>query len=382
MGRYGVTASGVSITLSRVDDLAALGSRWRELETRAEPSFFQTWTWMGCLVEERFPDPVLAEAREDGRVVALALFNRRGASFYLGESGDLGRDTIYIEFNGVMCETGREAELTSACIRAARGWSGFLPNVPRWSALVGTSRLVLSGIDMTAAAAVARTGYFRVARSQIAPHATLNDADGDFLDRRSANTRAQIRRSDRVFAALGSIAVTRAETPDQALAFLDELGVLHQRTWTSRQRPGAFASPFFIRFHRALIEAGAPRREIDLLRVSCGSHIIGFLYNFRYRGRSLAYQSGFDYALGGRHGKPGLTCHHQAIRYLACLGVTRYDFLAGDDRYKRSLADGTETLYWIEAGGRFSPRFLAWRARDWLARPAGQMNGLSSETEL
>jgi CelD/BcsL family acetyltransferase involved in cellulose biosynthesis len=106
------------------------------------------------------------------------------------------------------------------------------------------------------------------------------------------------------------------------------------------------------------------RGEIDLLRVAAGNQVIGFLYNFRYRGRSLAYQSGFDYAGAGRHGKPGLTCHHEAIRFATSWGATRYDFLAGDDRYKRSLSDRAETLHWIVVTDPYSLRLLGRRALD------------------
>ena len=81
------------------------------------PSFFQTWTWTGCLAAERFPDPVLVEAVEDGQTVALALFNRVGRTLHLGESGDPALDTVYVEYNGVLTEAGREAELTEACVR-------------------------------------------------------------------------------------------------------------------------------------------------------------------------------------------------------------------------------------------------------------------------
>jgi len=34
--------------------------------------------------------------------------------------------------------------------------------------------------------------------------------------------------------------------------------------------------------------------EIDLLHIAAGPQTVGYLYNFRYRGQSLAYQSGFD----------------------------------------------------------------------------------------
>ena len=81
-----------------------------------------------------------------------------------------------------------------------------------------------------------------------------------------------------------------------------------------------------------------PRGEAELLRIDGAAAPIGYLYNFRLGGRVLAYQSGFDYAGAGRHGKPGLTCHHAAIRQAAAEGARVYDFLAGADRYKTSLA--------------------------------------------
>ncbi|HEY1412446.1 MAG TPA: hypothetical protein VGF36_09900, partial [Rhodopila sp.] len=126
------------IRVSGVADFAQLGHRWRDLEQRADLSFFQSWTWVGCLAAERFIDPVLVEATEDGRTIALALFNRvrrriGPAALYLGESGSAELDCPYVEQNGVLAEAGREAELTELCLRSvARRYD-----------------LVLSGVDDT-----------------------------------------------------------------------------------------------------------------------------------------------------------------------------------------------------------------------------------------
>ncbi|HXT80931.1 MAG TPA: hypothetical protein VN702_15305, partial [Acetobacteraceae bacterium] len=205
------------VTVSPVTDFAALEDRWRGLEARANGSFFQGWTWTGCLAEERFTDPLLVEAREAGRTVALALFNRRrsrlrGDTLFLGESGARALDCIYIEHNGVLAETGREQEMSAACLhtahRMARGWR--------------RNRLVLSGVDdMTAAAAGGATAA--VSAGQIRPAlfvdmARLRWEKVDYLDRRSANTRQQIRRSDRAY---GSLTVRRARNAAEAHAMLD-----------------------------------------------------------------------------------------------------------------------------------------------------------------
>jgi CelD/BcsL family acetyltransferase involved in cellulose biosynthesis len=329
----------LTVVLSEVRDIAALAERWRALEDRADLSFFQSWTWTGCLAEERFPDPILAEAIEDGKVVGLALFNRRRglgrSTLYLGESGIPRFDSVAIEHNGPLVARGRD-DVRDAILRtAARRYD-----------------LVLSGMATPAG------GFVR--KSQLAPFARLDSA---WFARRGANTRQQIRRSERGYAESGPILATRAETEDEAHTWLDEMAILHQATWQGRGRAGAFADPFFARFHHALIRHGMRRDEIDLCRVAAGPRLVGILYNFRFRGRVLAYQSGFAYDPAEPRLKPGLTCHRLAIEQAATSGVAIYDFLAGDTRYKRSLADDAQTMQWLLTAPCWSPGLLASRAR-------------------
>ncbi len=68
-----------------------------------------------------------------------------------------------------------------------------------------------------------------------------------------------------------------------------------------------------------------------------------------------AYQSGFAYALANSHRKPGLTCHASAIEMYLAEGVQKYDFLAGGDRYKLTLANAQAKRYWlrITPAGRY-----------------------------
>jgi len=282
---------------------------------------------------------------------------------YLGETGDPAMDCVFVEFNGVLAETGRERELTNACLRAARVCSLLFGRIQPFGWL-SRRRLVLSGIGTEANVSAGEIGAVQRNRSLPAPYVELRAGENCFLERRSANTRQQIRRSNRSY---GEVTIERADTSARAQAFLDGLESLHQASWVAREQAGAFARPFFGQFHRALIERGLMRDEIDLLHIKAGQQTIGFLYNFRYRGRSLAYQSGFDYAAVDRHRKPGLTCHFEAIQFAVRSGAARYDFLAGVDRYKRSLSDRAETLHWIEVTDPWSPRFMARRAWNALA---------------
>ncbi len=341
------------ITLSRVTDWHTLGQRWREFEVRCDCSFFQSWTWIGCMAEERYSDPVLLEARLDQQLVAMALFNRRRGptgrqTLWLGETGVAALDAVFIEYNGILTERGAPAGLLAECMRAAR--SEAIEEHRPWRG----RHLVLSGVEQdTVAAALASGGGNWVRRTLATPYVNLDRVrrdGGDFLAGLSANARYQLRRSDRAYAAEGDIAVQRAGSVAEAQDFLGQLAALHQTAWQRRGRPGSFADARFGRFHRALIERGFARGEIELLRVCRADRPVGFLYNLHFLKFVLSYQSGFDYATAGRHQKPGMTCHHQAIRLALATGAARYDFLAGEDRYKRSLANAESRLYWVESG--------------------------------
>jgi CelD/BcsL family acetyltransferase involved in cellulose biosynthesis len=342
------------IQVRHVTDFAALGERWRDLEQRAAGSFFQSWAWTGCLAAERFPSPLLVEATERGRTVALALFNRVRRGFglprlFLGETGNAVLDCPYIEDNGVLAEAGREDALTEACLRA----------------VAKSHVLVLSGVGPAMLRAARRAaGAVWIRKQNEAPFvdlAALRRGQGDYLAARSANTRQQIRRSDRSYAAGGGLTVHQAETPAAAHAMLDAMAALHQASWQARGQPGIFATPFFARFHHALIDSAFPHGQVALTAVRSGATVVGVLYNFSFYGHVSAYQSGFNYAAAGVHGKSGLTCHHAAIRDALDRGCDVYEFLSGDDRYKRSLADGSKPQYWVEAGPMWSPRLLSRR---------------------
>jgi CelD/BcsL family acetyltransferase involved in cellulose biosynthesis len=357
------------VTLTPVADWAALGERWRELESRADPSFFQSWSWIGCLAPERYDDPMLLQAQRAGRTLALGLFNRRRGwlfdTLWLHETGLPQLDSLFIEYNGLLidaaCAAGAEDSLHAACLAAAR--HAALPGRPRGR------RLILNGVDSAHLRAATASGTVSGLTTRHAPALDLATLRRDGLgheDVLSANTRAQLRRSLRGYAALGALAARCATDAAEAHRFLDELARLHQATWQRRGCAGAFAEPHFARFHHALIDRALPRGEVELWRISAGSAVIGYLYNFQHRGRILAYQSGFDYTLADRRAKPGLTCHHLVIEKSLTAQRIWYDFLAGDDRYKRSLSDTATTLHWLTLGPLLDPARMAARARSLL----------------
>jgi len=361
--------TAVRMTVSPVGDLSAVAPAWRALEAEAGASFFQSWTWVGCLAEERFSDPVLLQVERGGRVVGLALFNRRRErwgteSLWLHQSGDRALDSVFIEHNGLLL-TPDSADLLPACLEAVL--AGTLPSSRGWRRTLG-SRLRLGGVDPRYLLAAERVGRVVLSADSFAPYvdlAALADAPDAYLSSLSANTRYQIRRSDRCLARVGPVTTQSAATVPEALAWFDALAALHQGYWAQRGEDGAFSTPEFLQFHRALIGRALPRGELVLLRMTVGPHVLGYLYNFRLGDRVLNYQSGFDYdlarELAGPHAKPGLSCHHAAILRARAEGAAQYDFLAGVTRFKSSLAHHRVRVCWFDVAPRFSVRGAAYR---------------------
>ncbi len=334
------------VEIRPIQDFSGLADSWLDLQSRSDGSFFQSWAWTGCLEEERFGEPWLLSARRNGQFVALAVLNRGtrprfrlSRPLLLGESGDPELDSIFIEHNGLLIDRNEGDDLAAQC----------------WSALaesrLGRAVWVLSGVPDTLAAALPSRRVARIIAQRPAPFldfSRLGDVGDSLLDYFSANTRQQLRRSLREWDAIGTLKLEIAKSAAEAERYFDELKVLHQRYWVGRGREGAFAKPFFERFHRALINRSAVDQAVDLVRVTAGTRVVGYLYNLIHDGWVASYQSGFDFGPDADRLRPGLVCHALAIDHYRRAGMRLYDFLGGEARYKRSLANAERALVWLK----------------------------------
>ncbi len=314
------------LTVTPLGDLTKLAQRWQALEARARPGFFRSWTHLGCLAEARFAQARLLSVMQDGVDVALALLGAGRHRTWLNQTGDAGQDAVFIEHNGLL--VARDAGVdTAAALRAARG----------------RGRLVLSGVDDDTLAAAGRAGALQVEQSRWAPAVRLDTLGQPYLETLSANARAQIRRSMRLYGA--DLVLSRAGTLEQAQAFFTEMVEVHQESWRRRRQAGAFAEEAMRSFHAALIGRAWPKGEADLLRVTASGRHVGTLYTLIRDGVVASYQSGFAPAEDARL-KPGLVCHTLAIEHYAAKGAQTYDLLGGAERYKLTLAQGGQMLHW------------------------------------
>ena len=333
-----------SIETSPFVSVADTERLWRELEPRANPSFFLSWTWIGTWLETSAVAPEVVTARSNGRLIGIGLVNaarrhRIGMTWptlSLNESGHHRHDCIMIEDNGFLAERGLEHEVTKACLLH------IVDAMPDWR------ELRLGGVpDLIAHIVRELRLTIQLEAERASPFTDLSavteDGEPSSLSR---NARQQLRRSLRLYRAVGPLDLVPSPDKEEAMARFAELEKLHQRRWKAKGKPGAFAQPFFRHFHQALLARGFPRGEVDILRITAGNRTIGLLYSFFHNNDAYSYQSGFNYEADARL-KPGLVSHLLALAHCRRRGMACYRFLAGDSRYKRTLSTSAYPLHWL-----------------------------------
>ena len=134
------------IAFEPVPELDRLERLWRDLESRADGSFFLSWGWIGCWLERLPPQvrPGLLVARhDDDEVVALAVLVLQRSvrhrfvpsrGIYLNETGAPQYDQLFVEYNGVLADRRWSESITENCLE-------YL-----WDRVPGWDELFLSGV--------------------------------------------------------------------------------------------------------------------------------------------------------------------------------------------------------------------------------------------
>lgn len=330
------------ITTEPLPSLDILERWWRTLDRTGNHSFFLTWTWMGAWLRALPPTvvPVLAKAMDGENLAGLAVLVFKRASLrriasvrqaWLNAAGDPALDCITIEHNGFARVDPRGNDLVRALI------SMFADGK------IAVDEIVLPGM---AEGRCDETQFIEAGHVSAGFCAPLTGLDGEagIEPLLSRNARQQLRRSMRAFERKGALRLEFARDSKTALEYFEGFKALHVRWWEPRGRRHAFANPFFETFHRVLIANAACGDDVDLIRVSAGDHVIGYLYNFRRHDTVYSYQSGFDNSDPGA--RPGYVCHALAMAHYARAGLLRYDFLAGHNRLKRTLGTEHYDLSW------------------------------------
>lgn len=333
--------------------LGGLEEKWRQLEQRSDCSFFQSWMWIGTWLATQ-PSSArhyLLEVTDGGRTIGLAVIGAstlvrhgfvRSRALLLHETGSHDVDRITIEHNAFLAEAGRERDVVGAglrCIDAADfAWDEFVVSgmgeaaFANWQTAIADSKWHLL--------------YQQKSDCPFVDLGAVRARGGDYLALLSANTRQQIRRSVKAYEALGSLRLSVASSRESASEYLHNLQALHDAHWAGRGEEGAFPNEFTRTFHDQLVLRGSDCGAVQLLRITAGDEVVGYLYNFVRDGHVYFYQNGLKYS-NDKKLRPGLVCHYLAVMHNLEAGNRIYDFLAGPQRYKQSLATAEAKMVWF-----------------------------------
>ncbi len=189
-----------------------------------------------------------------------------------------------------------------------------------------------------------------------------DDGHQDVLPALGKNTRANLRRSSRLFEdTFGPVTVEWAETAEQARAILKELIDLHQIRWTRmKDQTGAFDKEHLKAYFAGMIDTLKlwPHGSLIICRVKAGETTLGCLYHYIEDGHIMFTKGGIAQFEDAKM-KPGLIAHVACMdecwkrglaeKWYGNKGLTKYDFLAGDEPYKDTLTNTQGRLVWATA---------------------------------
>jgi CelD/BcsL family acetyltransferase involved in cellulose biosynthesis len=349
--------------IDRFADLRSYAAQWNDLLARTgSPSVFLTWEWIEPWWEvfgAKFDLAVLF-AEKDGRLVGIAplmtgpLLKGTGgglmrALMFVGQRGDTLAE--YLDF---IVEPGREAEVVEAFTEYLGG-----PLRRRWDAL----RLERVSGDSPnrgplMASLRARGIDVRSRNDWPAPYLHLPESMDALLASKSPNFRQQYQRSVRRLSSLGKIRFLRAPKDIGLDAAMRILAGLNRERW--QEEGESFRTERYHEFHTELARRLAGRGWLWLSVLTIDEEPAAARYDFVYGGKVWCMQGGWKPSY--RNANLGTIMTGEVIDWAIRNGIREYDFLGGEDHYKRRWADAERTLSDIEAfnpgtlRGRFAPR--------------------------
>jgi hypothetical protein len=332
------------INISPLPERALLEERWRELAENSPHSFFLSWpwisTWLHCV--QPTVTPMLLTVSSGAQLIAAAIIVKKMIwrhglipvkTWVLNATGDRRFDNICTGHERAAWE-----EVLDHFSAREKNWDEFhLDGVPPWLAEAWAAR------GLAVRHSRQDVGRF-LDLGQVRANANCS-CIGLLAPRARTRLRHTMASVERRF---GPLVVSEATTIEEARGFFSALKELHIKRWGDQPNGDAFDRPFFERFHLELIARCFADGLVQLARVEAGAVTLGLLYNFKYHGRVLFYQSGINCAAAERGDSIGLLLHALVIDRNAQQGHAIYDMLAGDAQYKRTLAGLTMPLWWGE----------------------------------
>lgn len=334
----GFLGGGPEISLSVLSsqaEILSLEAEWRALlEDSGQNQIFLTWEWVSSWLGSFGPDHALrffiARSASDSRllgVAPLAIYPDRSnplmefrALAFIGQ--ELAPDHLDLLIRNGHRERAAAA-LLDLMLDARGEWDCLLLDG------IDSASPLLQLIEQRAELA------WHHAHVSPCPYISLPDTFAEWLSGLSKKRRYKIgsgqRRLEEAYP--GRVRISRVRTGEELVPALAALVRLHRSVRNSRHTGNAFRSEQWISFHKHLCELLLERDWLRLYLLSLGERDIAALYCFRYGGTVSFYSTGYDIEFSDY--SPGMLLLVHAIKESVEEGAEIFDFLRGDETYKR-----------------------------------------------
>ena len=326
------------------DDLAAIEADWRDFETRADGTVFQTVeylsTWLRHVGERHGVRPAIVTGRDAaGLIFLLPLAVRKTGMARALEW--LGSDLC--DYNAPLLAPDFSERLDGVSFAAA--WAEIsrrlrchlrlaydFVNLTKMPERVGMQVNPMLALGVTAHPSGAYLTHLE------------GSWDSFYAAKRSSSTRRRDRTKRKRLADLGEVRMVNTTDDADILATLDILMAQKSRSFASMGVGNLFARPGYPEFYRALATGEATRTLAHVSRLDVGKTPAAINLGLVHRGRYYHLLASYGDGEASRFG-PGAAHLHELMRYAIEHGCTLFDFTIGDEPYKRDWCDTELMLF-------------------------------------
>ncbi|MBU2924927.1 GNAT family N-acetyltransferase [Colwellia sp. 1_MG-2023] len=326
------------------EKIEQLKKSWLRLESIASPSFFLTWRWIGSWLEQikNTSKLILVEATQNDRTVALGIFIEKDTTkyglfkrkqWYLHRTGNDCKDQIWIE-NNTFLTTNENKDVIIQAI-----WQTLLSHynhVDEFIIAINNDQPSKEQLSCTNKYSIIKNntenGYFITLDK-------INTID-DYFSSLSKSTRKQLKRSHTLLTQQNEFKFSVTIAPEQQTQILSKCQQWHIDKWKDTETPSGFTNPQFTGFHKNLIHSDHTTSNTVVASLMINNELYGCLYCFLNHNCAYFYLSALKPIADNRI-KLGLSLHALFIQWLIenKPNIKKYDFLAGEARYKQSLSN-------------------------------------------
>jgi CelD/BcsL family acetyltransferase involved in cellulose biosynthesis len=315
-------------TIRTSAEVDALAAEWDELVRgmpRPSPFLLHGWLMEWWLHYGEGARLAVVTARRDGRLVGVApmMVRRRGSARvarFLGGHESALADLLLAE---------GEDESTAASLIEELQKEPF-------------DYADLFGLPVASWIELASVGKLPVVERVEAPVLLMPDGwDAAYNAKTSSKKRNLHRRRLRQLSEIGEIEFTVGRTRAELEPMLEDAFRIHDLRWKGRPDGSTFGTGKA--FHRAAVQRLGDDDVLRLILLKVGGRPAAFVYGFALADTIYLHRLAFDPALS--RFSPGLVTTLETLRVAGEEGLTRCEFLGGDERYKLELADRLEPLF-------------------------------------